>query len=255
MRNVDETLQEINTLKEIIQHKDSRIKILEAYIQTLKQKQFGASSEKLDVIQPDIFSDLNEEFSAEMGAELQDSVTVAEHQRKAKRASISKELPRVDIIHDLPDAEKFCPHDGAALKNIGSETHEQLDIIPAKIQVLNHIRLKYACPCCEKHIVTARKPAQPIEKSIASPGLLAFIATQKYVDALPLYRQIEGFKRIGIELDRPCGELVKLALAEHLLINVTAEKVIRLLPPFILSDAQVDEIVDTLSRLIKNFTH
>lgn len=60
---------------------------------------------------------------------------------------------------------------------------------------------------------------------------------------------------IGIELDRPCGELVKLALAEHLLINVTAEKVIRLLPPFILSDAQVDEIVDTLSRLIKNFTH
>lgn len=60
---------------------------------------------------------------------------------------------------------------------------------------------------------------------------------------------------IGIELDRPCGELVKLALAEHLLINVTADKVIRLLPPFILSDAQVDEIVDTLSRLIKNFTH
>jgi acetylornithine aminotransferase len=60
---------------------------------------------------------------------------------------------------------------------------------------------------------------------------------------------------MGIELDRPCGELVKLALAEHLLINVTAEKVIRLLPPFILSDAQVDEIVDTLSRLIKNFTH
>lgn len=60
---------------------------------------------------------------------------------------------------------------------------------------------------------------------------------------------------IGIELDRPCGELVKLALAEKLLINVTAEKVIRLLPPFILSDAQVDEIVDTLSHLIKNFTH
>jgi acetylornithine aminotransferase len=59
---------------------------------------------------------------------------------------------------------------------------------------------------------------------------------------------------IGIELDRPCAELVKLALAEKLLINVTAEKVIRLLPPFILSDEQVDEIVNTLSRLIKQFT-
>jgi transposase len=187
MKNSDEILQENNSLKEMIsekdktiQHKDSRIKILEAYIQTLKQKQFGASSEKLDAMQPDIFSDSEEE--PEAGAELQDSVTVAEHQRKTKRASIPKDLPRVDVIHDLPDAEKFCPHDGTALKNIGSETHEQLDIIPAKIQVLNHIRLKYVCPCCEKHIITASKPAQPIEKSIASPGLLAFIATQKYVE-------------------------------------------------------------------------
>lgn len=48
----------------------------------------------------------------------------------------------------------------------------------------------------------ADTPKQPIEKSIASPSLLAFVATQKYVDALPLYRQSEMFKRIGIELDR-----------------------------------------------------
>lgn len=58
---------------------------------------------------------------------------------------------------------------------------------------------------------------------------------------------------VGIELDRPCAELVKLALQEHLLINVTADKTIRLLPPLIISEAQVDEIIEIVSRLIRNF--
>jgi transposase len=94
--------------------------------------------------------------------------------------------------------------------------------------VLNHIRLKYACPCCEKHLITASKPAQPIEKSIASPGLLAFIATQKYVDALPLYRQIESFKRIGIELDRStlADWMQKCGLLLQPLVNLIHDKVL-----------------------------
>ncbi len=55
---------------------------------------------------------------------------------------------------------------------------------------------------------------------------------------------------IGIELDRPCAELVGQALAAGLLINVTADRVVRLLPPLILSDAQADHLVGTLSDLI-----
>jgi len=58
---------------------------------------------------------------------------------------------------------------------------------------------------------------------------------------------------IGIELDKPCTQLVTQALAQHLLINVTAERVIRLLPPFILSDAQADDIIATVSHLIREF--
>lgn len=58
---------------------------------------------------------------------------------------------------------------------------------------------------------------------------------------------------IGIELDRPCGELVKLALAEGLLINVTAERVVRLLPALIFSDADADELVTRLSAVILKF--
>lgn len=58
---------------------------------------------------------------------------------------------------------------------------------------------------------------------------------------------------IGIELDRPCAELVGRALEQGLLINVTAEKVIRLLPPLILSDEEAQQLVEAVSNLIKDF--
>jgi acetylornithine aminotransferase len=58
---------------------------------------------------------------------------------------------------------------------------------------------------------------------------------------------------IGIELDRPCGDLVKLALAEGLLINVTADSVVRLLPPLVINQAEAGQLVEMLGRLIKDF--
>ncbi len=58
---------------------------------------------------------------------------------------------------------------------------------------------------------------------------------------------------IGIELDHPCGDLTKLALNEGLLINVTAEKVIRLLPPLVINDMEAKELAERLFHVIKNF--
>lgn len=58
---------------------------------------------------------------------------------------------------------------------------------------------------------------------------------------------------IGIELNKPCGELVKLALAQKLLINVTAESVVRLLPPLVMNEAEAQLLVKQLSALIKTF--
>ena len=200
-----------------VAERDTQIAVLHEQIKHLLQKRFGPSSEKTSPDQLGLFNEA-EEVIAEAEREDTGSTTVKSHTRKHKpRVTIPDDLPREDIIHDIPEAEKICPHDGSPLKNIGSEDHEQLEIIPAKIKVVRHKRLKYACPCCEKHMVTADKPKQPIEKSIASPSLLAYIAVQKYADALPLYRQSEQFKRIRIELDRTnmanwmlkCGELIQ----------------------------------------------
>ncbi len=58
---------------------------------------------------------------------------------------------------------------------------------------------------------------------------------------------------IGIELDRPCGAVVAAGLDAGILINVTADKVVRLLPPLVMSDAEADELVDTLATVLKAF--
>ncbi len=67
-------------------------------------------------------------------------------------------------------------------------------------------------------------------------------------------KQIRGLgMMIGIELDRPCGELVKLALAQHLLINVTADNVVRLVPPLVMNSAEAVLLVAGLAPLIRGF--
>ena len=58
---------------------------------------------------------------------------------------------------------------------------------------------------------------------------------------------------VGIELDRPCAELVAKALDKYLLINVTAQNVIRLLPPLNISNEEINSLSDTLSEIVKEF--
>ncbi len=127
---------------------------------------------------------------------------IATHTRRiAGRKPLPEALPRGLIVHTLPESERICPHDGQRLTEIGVVTSEQLDLIPAQIQVLQHQRTRYAC-ACGQCIRTAPLPAQPIPKSMASPGLLAHIAVSKYQDALPLYRQEQILTRIGVDLPR-----------------------------------------------------
>lgn len=218
MNNPVDIETEVNNLREDLVRKDRRIELLESMLEQFRALQFGSKSEKLPAAeQVSLFNETEEYTDLESQLTLSDIVVPEHKRRKKKRISLPAELPREEIIYDLEDAEKFCPHDGSALKLIGNEQHEQLDIIPAKVKVLRHLRQKYACPCCDSYVVTAKKPRQAIEKSIASAGLLAYIATSKYADALPLYRQVTILERNGIKLDRTslanwmihCGDLVQ----------------------------------------------
>jgi transposase len=125
------------------------------------------------------------------------------------RRKLPADLPRERIVHDLPDEEKPCPCCGTARTLIGEETSEQLDYVPAKVKVIEHVRLKYICKACEKQaaeggpqIATAAKPLSAIEKGLAAPGLLAYVIVSKYGDHLPLHRLERILKRHGIEIAR-----------------------------------------------------
>ncbi len=164
-------------------------------------RRYAASSEKLSPDQIRLFDEAEAETQT-TESDKDAVVTVPEHTRKKRgRRKLPDALPRIEVVHELPEQDRFCPHDGAPLTEVGEVRSEQLDIVPAKIRVLRHLRKQYACTCGQC-IKTAPLPPQPIPKSLASPGLLAHITVSKYQDALPLYRQETILKRIGVDLPR-----------------------------------------------------
>lgn len=109
-----------------------------------------------------------------------------------------------------------------------------------------------ACAAAVAVVETLEKDDLPARADQLSGKLLA-----DFADALEGVAGVEEIRGtgllIGIELDRPCPELVSQALEQGLLINVTAEKVVRLLPPLVMSDDEAEQLVSTLSNLIKEF--
>jgi transposase len=186
-----------------------KIHYLEEQLRLMKQELFGRSSEKRHEPNSDQMPLFNQEDdSANNDPQKDDTVVIPTHTRKKRgRKPLPKDLPRIDIIHDLTKEQKQCGC-GACLSRIGEEVCEKLDYIPARLRVERHIRYKYACKSCEgveddgPTVKIAPPPAQLIPKSNATPGLLAHIAVSKFADALPLYRQEKIFTRLGIELSR-----------------------------------------------------
>ena len=196
---------------------------LQAMLNVLTAKRFGPTSEKA-VDQYALFDEAEVE-TVEQGPSEPVSVPGPTRTRRGRKP-LPEALPREEIRHDLAEDQKVCSADGTALKRIGEEVSEQLEVIPAKVRVRRHVRPKYACPACEDNgIQTAPMPPQPIPGSIASPGLLAHIATAKYVDGLPLYRQETILGRAGVDLPRAtlARWMVRLGEAIQPLVNLLGE--------------------------------
>lgn len=211
----------------------ARLKLLEEENRWLKGQLFGRSSEKTarEDIHPDQALLFNEAEVLAAAAETAPiSVTIPAYQRaKHGRKKLDAALPRVDVIHDIAEAEKRCAADGATLERIGEEISEQLDYQPAKLRVIRNIRPKYACPCCRQGVKIAPVPLALFPKSIATPALLAQVTTAKFVDHVPLYRQETQFDRLGVPLGRAtmAGWMIRLG-ATHVMpiINLLADRLL-----------------------------
>ena len=201
--------EKLKDRESVVSKQQNHIRHLEEIVKLFKANKFGKSSEKSPG-QTELFDeveteccDSEESWVAEAveGEENSATEAVPVARAKAGRKPIPKEFPRIIIEHDVPENEQHCLC-GCEKQYIGDEVSEQLDIVPAVIQVLQHRRKKYACKNCEGQLQTAILPPQPIPKSNASPGLLAYIATAKYQDALPLYRIENILSRLNIHLPR-----------------------------------------------------
>lgn len=92
--------------------------------------------------------------------------------------------------------------DTTGLKKIGEEITEILDLIPAELYVKQYIRPKFVKPLSETNdtVITASLPGRMMEKCMAGEGLLAQIIVDKYMDHLPLHRQLQRFATIGLNI-------------------------------------------------------
>ena len=212
---IDNLLNEIQSLKIKLDLKDSQLKDKDKKISVrdkliinlqdalllLRRKKFAPSSET-STEQGSLFNeveDILKEDIEENSDEEEDPIEDKKKKKRGKRKKLPEILPRIDNVIEPEEKEKY-DRDGIELECIGEEVSEQLKITPAKVEVIRNIKKIYKTP--DHIIISGKLPDQLLPKTMASPSLIAYIITSKYVDALPLYRQETIFKRIEADLNR-----------------------------------------------------
>lgn len=127
---------------------------------------------------------------------------VTGHSRRRRRELDLSGLPHHRHETDLSAEEKVCGCCGRAKDRIGEDITTVLEHVPAKLEVHEHVRPKYACRYCKDGVSSPPPPQRPIARGIAGPGLIAQIVVSKFGDHLPLYRQEDIFVRHGLHIAR-----------------------------------------------------
>lgn len=170
-----------------IEHLENTIKNLQAQVNNLtemvlllRKEKFGSSSEKTPR------KDIDEQISLFNEAELEADGSVPEpvsqdvkgysrRNTRTKREEIIKDLPVREILCESAPEDQYCLQCDTALKPIGKETvREELEYIPAKLQIVRYVRMAYECPKCKHsdhpYIQKALTPSSLMNHSLASPS-------------------------------------------------------------------------------------
>ena len=210
--------------EEYIAHLEQTVKSLEQQVSNLTEmilllnkKQFGASSEKTPrdkVLENQLRLEAEVFNEAEMHHDpmfteppLTEIVVIKKPKTKVTREKILQNLPVEEIEYVLEGEDKLCPWCKTEMVPIGKEqVRQELQFIPAQLKVINYVRYAYECPECKKDgesvIEKAPTPPPVLKHSLASPSSVAHVMYQKYVNALPLYRQAQDWLNWGMKLNR-----------------------------------------------------
>ena len=207
-----------------LQSQSNRIEILEEVVRHLKIKRFTPSSEKTNADQFLLFDEAELCTDPELEThEKQDEDQSKKDTSKPRgRKPLSSDLPREQIFLYLTDEEKT-----GAKSTFFAKVKEELDIVPAKIRVLEYMQEKAVFNTEDgQKMVTAPLPKHPLPGSLGSVSLIAHVITSKYVDGLPLYRIEKMLSRYGGDISRAtlANYVMKSALVLQPLINLLREK-------------------------------
>lgn len=209
---MDEREIYIKQLENTIKSLEQQVNNLAEIVHLLRKEKFGSSSEKTPktILTGQLF--LFNEAEAEADPDAPEPVVKDVHgykrrRPKSKREERLKDLPVTEILCELPDADQYCGRCNTALRPIGKETvREELQYIPAKLAIIRYVRMAYECPQCKHtdtpYIEKALTPSPLMAHSLASPSTVAYVMYQKYVNAVPLYRQEKDWHQLGFALSR-----------------------------------------------------
>jgi len=138
-----------------------------------------------------------EEAAAEIAAPATEPAAHPRGARKPARRPLPEHLPRERIVYPAPCA---CPECGGPVRKLGEDVTESLECEPRRWKVVEHVREKVTCRCCEA-ISQPPAPSHPIARGRAGPNLLALVLAAKYGQHLPLTRQSAVYAREGVEID------------------------------------------------------
>ena len=204
------TEHEVLKFKNRIAQLEQENKTLHETVEFLTHKLFGRSSEKTSVIagQVNLFNEAEIESSPSAPEpNLQEVSNYRRKKFKGQRAELLKDIPHDTVICGLEEDERFCEKCGTPLKSIGREfIRTEIEFIPAKVRVIDYYREAYECRKCRKegltYIEKSPMPYPVVQHSMASPSTVAHIMYEKYVNALPLYRQEREWASLGVKLTR-----------------------------------------------------
>ena len=217
--------EQLRVKDEMVVELQARLNSLYEQLRLMRAQRFGASSE---VTPPDQYAFCFNEAEIVVAIdEQQEEKSDEKPVRRAKRPrtgslTLPAGTPIETIEHDLAESDKSCPHDGHALHRIGEEISDQVDIQPAKVTIIRHVRPKYGCRCCEQGVHIAPMPPQALPGTIASSNTAALISVSKYVDHQPLYRQEKILARSDVHVSRAtlAHWIIKLAELKRPLFNL-----------------------------------
>jgi len=245
-------------LASLVEAKRDEVVALSAEIAQLRKMIFGVRTERF-IPSPDA-------TPAQLQLALELSAQTVAHCKITSATTVEYVRTQVEVIAATPKAHpgrmKLPEHlrretillkpdrDVSGLLKIGEELTEILDYIPAELYVKQYIRHKYAAPLSEggSTVLAAALPGRLLEKCMAGEGLLAQMIVDKYLDHLPIHRQLQRFERVGVKIAQSTSNDWFRMVLNHLHALYEAHKRITLATSYLGADETPIKVLDEAKK-------